>query len=434
MKKLIPALLCALLLLPFCPHTARAEATSLPVIEQFGIDVPARLGSVSVPVTVENGSELTELSLTVTYPAALTYSSMLPALQGDTNALELEADDARYVKCVWKSNGNALTERALVASFVFSFPSDAEIGTEYEISVSGEGKDADGNVITVSAVSGKVTLTDKVIYGDANFDGKINAKDIAALMRRSAGFPVSVDVTSADVNLDKKVNAKDVSAIMKVLAGWNSVRLGHSDITEVLVEANCQHTGKIRLTCTSCGDSVEIATSKTDHDYSAGKCTVCGAKSPDYAVIAYCDYLKHYGKFDADLRGYALYETLKYDGYTVFSSNICDSKTGELCIFGVVTYSGGVTCSFSLETSSVMSEYVFYYDCSLNGKLAASATGVIKGDGKVVFTDFTGDAKSKSGHITMAQTASDVCLGHTNKLMKASGLGIGMKDLGIAVK
>lgn len=53
--------------------------------------------------------------------------------------------------------------------------------------------------------------------GDVNGDGKINARDVTALMKYLAGGAY-VDRVLADVNGDGKVNAKDVTALMKLVA------------------------------------------------------------------------------------------------------------------------------------------------------------------------------------------------------------------------
>ena len=52
--------------------------------------------------------------------------------------------------------------------------------------------------------------------GDVNGDGKINAKDVTAIMKYLA-VGAMVDHVLADINGDGKVNAKDVTALMKKL-------------------------------------------------------------------------------------------------------------------------------------------------------------------------------------------------------------------------
>ena len=56
--------------------------------------------------------------------------------------------------------------------------------------------------------------------GDVNGDGKVNAKDVTAIMKALTGVKQkSYDSFVADFNADGKVNAKDVTALMKFLVG-----------------------------------------------------------------------------------------------------------------------------------------------------------------------------------------------------------------------
>ena len=50
--------------------------------------------------------------------------------------------------------------------------------------------------------------------GDVNGDGKVNARDVTAIMKSLAGGDM-VDHELADVNGDGKVNARDVTELMK---------------------------------------------------------------------------------------------------------------------------------------------------------------------------------------------------------------------------
>lgn len=67
------------------------------------------------------------------------------------------------------------------------------------------------------------------IYGDTNFDGKVNLSDVSSLLKKIAGWDVSLDDTACDVNLDEKANLTDASNILKKIAGWR-VYLGNTMI------------------------------------------------------------------------------------------------------------------------------------------------------------------------------------------------------------
>lgn len=55
------------------------------------------------------------------------------------------------------------------------------------------------------------------IIGDANGDGKVNAKDVAVMLKKVAGFKVSINESQADIDQDGYVTAKDVTKLMKLL-------------------------------------------------------------------------------------------------------------------------------------------------------------------------------------------------------------------------
>lgn len=58
---------------------------------------------------------------------------------------------------------------------------------------------------------------DVIIYGDANGDGTINARDLLAIQKNNIKVSVltGVKLTAADVNRDGKVNARDLLAVQK---------------------------------------------------------------------------------------------------------------------------------------------------------------------------------------------------------------------------
>lgn len=165
-------------------------------------------------------------------------------------------------------------------------------------------------------------------------DGTTSLRDVSLIIRRVAGYNVDIDTFCADVNLDDEINLKDVSLIIRNLAGWQNARLGHRDKSETIVAATCQQGGSVRLTCSVCGDSVVVPTPRLSHSYKNGKCTMCGLKTADYPLLAYCDYLKKNAAYDNNLRGYAFYSNKKYSSYRMFVSNIYDDSTNSLCLFG----------------------------------------------------------------------------------------------------
>lgn len=75
-------------------------------------------------------------------------------------------------------------------------------------------KSAPGAATSAQAAGGRENPTP----GDVNGDGKINAKDVSALMRSIVGWTSdSFDPDAADMTGDKKLNARDVIALMKLI-------------------------------------------------------------------------------------------------------------------------------------------------------------------------------------------------------------------------
>jgi len=64
-----------------------------------------------------------------------------------------------------------------------------------------------------------------VLYGDANGDGKIDAKDVILLRQYIAKYDVTLDLDAADVNADGKIDAKDVILLRQYIAKYD-VHLG----------------------------------------------------------------------------------------------------------------------------------------------------------------------------------------------------------------
>ena len=97
--------------------------------------------------------------------------------------------------------------------------------------------DAEEGTYTVEAYkkSGSCTVTGSVTFevkgasrlpGDANNDGKVNARDALLIAKYAAGWQdLVINLENAEVNADGRVNARDALAIAKYAAGWEDVVL-----------------------------------------------------------------------------------------------------------------------------------------------------------------------------------------------------------------
>ena len=82
--------------------------------------------------------------------------------------------------------------------------------------------------IMLAALCTAVFAADPAVrYGDVNGDGKINARDVTAIMRYIVDKNTPIDVQAADVMKnsggDPFINARDVIALMKYLVGFDII-------------------------------------------------------------------------------------------------------------------------------------------------------------------------------------------------------------------
>jgi hypothetical protein len=72
--------------------------------------------------------------------------------------------------------------------------------------------------VVLKAVYEESQDEEPVLAGDANGDGKLNAKDVTAIMKHLVGAtPKAFDSAAADYDANGKINAKDVTGLMKYL-------------------------------------------------------------------------------------------------------------------------------------------------------------------------------------------------------------------------
>ena len=79
---------------------------------------------------------------------------------------------------------------------------------------------AEGKRTKVCSACGKVA---NFMYGDLNYDGKVNAIDLTILRRYLARYSSEIDISVADFNGDGKVNTLDLMLLRRFLVGYDSV-------------------------------------------------------------------------------------------------------------------------------------------------------------------------------------------------------------------
>ena len=109
-----------------------------------------------------------------------------------------------------------------IGTLTFTVDEDAEEGTYTVEAYVKEGS---------CTVEGSITFEVKKaasnrLPGDANDDGKVNARDALLIAKYAAGWEdLEINLENAEVNEDGRVNARDALAIAKYAAGWEDVVL-----------------------------------------------------------------------------------------------------------------------------------------------------------------------------------------------------------------
>ena len=126
---------------------------------------------------------------------------------------------------LWYHTNNVTTDGALFRMTV-KVSDDAAPGV-YPITIQGvpaDIVDEKGNVISVTCVSGSITITD-VVPGDVNGDGERTNADVIYLARSLLGLVTLNDSqkSAADVNGDGIVSNADVIRLARVLIGLDQI-------------------------------------------------------------------------------------------------------------------------------------------------------------------------------------------------------------------
>ena len=115
----------------------------------------------------------------------------------------------------WKNNE---TEAVLTKKPVATTTATKESAPgEYPVTVSG----GEAQNYELSYTNGKLIVTQAVINGDANMDGKVSIGDIVAVVNIMAGRSEGYSLEGADANKDQKVSIGDIVTIVNIMAGKN---------------------------------------------------------------------------------------------------------------------------------------------------------------------------------------------------------------------
>lgn len=164
------------------------------------------------------------------------------------------------------------------------------------------------------------SCTEGFICGDANADGKVDAKDVSSLLRYIVGFADARETVipeHMDADCDGKTVLRDCAYMLRYLSGWNGIyRLGHADVCEITKKPQTDEKGIETVRCTKCGDSFDVET-----DYAT--VTICGTDLADYEAYYDADFSYYLGVQIEDTLSDA---TAEVTGVSVMASGVSNMK------------------------------------------------------------------------------------------------------------
>ena len=193
-------------------EVAPGAATAEIIVVAGSIPTDLGLGTAYLNASVDNGAEVTGIS------------KLVPTGSGSFQNGEFLWADAET---------GIFTESAELAKITVKLPDGAKKGDEFTVTI-GVDDDYDnyltfnvdpvlGDTVGLGAIGGScriiVAENDPTIPGDLNRDGKLNSRDIVAVMKLAIpGAAITPEqLAAADLNGDGKLNSRDVIAVMKLV-------------------------------------------------------------------------------------------------------------------------------------------------------------------------------------------------------------------------
>ncbi len=188
----------------FAVDSAKAKAG-----DSFTVDISTKnnCGIVSFVVDIEYDAALLELVSVETKD----FANIVTSPEGRIPLILNWAD---------ATNPNNTTN-GVIATLTFRVKDDAPV-TSTNITLTYDPDDVfdyDETNVPFGIENGTVEIIE-YLPGDINGDGNVNNKDLSALQRYFAGWPVEVILPACDTNGDGKMNNKDLSNLQRYLAGW----------------------------------------------------------------------------------------------------------------------------------------------------------------------------------------------------------------------
>jgi len=181
-------------------------------------DVEA-IGTITVPITIENASDLGSVYVTLTYDPDVAIVSEVSGSEFDLMFANIEdaAASGGSVKILAYQRSNGLNGDVLLANVTFMAIGQQQSSTPLELEVVTL-TDSVCNPIPYSVRNGSFTI---FLNGDVNGDGRVDDVDYTYLAKHllgAIGFEVIVEL-AADVNGNGEIEVTDCMYLTKHLAG-----------------------------------------------------------------------------------------------------------------------------------------------------------------------------------------------------------------------
>lgn len=202
---------------------------------------------VSVPITVapsagETSTDVNAYAIAISYDSSVltpvvkgtdevgdnTYATVGDSFNSGVLTADLKdnetGDDEVLIGWAAASPVN-VTEASTLATVDFTVNANATGSTDVKVAVAQVANSASAlaDASTIEAASGTVTVdtATKVVYGDVDANGAIEAKDVTLVSKYVAGLTTFTDtqIKAADVDGNSSIEAKDATLIAKYVAG-----------------------------------------------------------------------------------------------------------------------------------------------------------------------------------------------------------------------
>lgn len=229
MKKLLTVILAIAMITSIASVAAFAEEKELNKVNIRAIDVAVKEGTKTVDVEIVAEYAGNDGLASFTFAVeAMNGASVTKLVAGDAitgNKMVHENVIVGFAEMDSTGSFTSIPSGTVLAVATISLPEGTKIGDEFTVVI--DPSDDSGNFSDATpdfkpqegvGVNGKITVVKGFTPGDVDDNGKVNAKDIIAIMRHMLGNTPEVFISdAADMDGNGKINAKDIISIMRLM-------------------------------------------------------------------------------------------------------------------------------------------------------------------------------------------------------------------------